>query len=288
MKRSWIRISFEISLGLALLFFWLNPALSFDNVKPDESVIATNYDADFSYPIVTAIGKAYGLARNMATGKYYFQEGIWQQQGSGVIVAPGYVLTAAHIIRPRAVQVAEGRMIARQSDVVCMTSREVWIEDTGRDPIPTRVLYEDETSDLAIITYDFNKHPWLKPISYDIEYTDWDELKNGDIICAVLHERSTEDCSHGQLTGSVKLRWGTVMSQYPVSPHDWLTSMCHRWHFTATLPIYGGDSGSPIFAFRNGRPILIGIAQAYYLADALFYTFIGRLTVVHKIISIRQ
>ncbi|MCK4648942.1 trypsin-like peptidase domain-containing protein [bacterium] len=268
---------------ISILFFVVGFGNTYDQVKPDPSVIPLDFYSEFSYVKVIANGTAIGMVWDIPVKMYRLKEGVWFQGGSGVIVGPGYVLTAAHVLKPDTIELSEGASSSRISDVIGITSRTVVIVDYKNDPIITTVLYEDAATDLAILTYNYAQNSWLNPIPYPIEYLA-EALKSGDVVCAVLHERD----DRGRITSDIYLEWGTIAHAEPYAPENAVIAFLNPWDITLWLTISGGDSGSPLFVFRNGQPILIGIIRAIYVQYPLFWAYAVQLPTITKFMHGRR
>lgn len=279
------RITCFIAIFAIVFVFIAGFGNAYDQVKPEDTVIATDFNSTFSYVKVVSYGLATGLAWFSEKGRYQLKQGHFWQEGSGVIVAAGYVLTAAHVIKPNIIRVAESSCATRITDVISVDYRVVNILDYKNAHIPATIFYENEHTDLAVLKYNFRKNRWLRPIPYPLEFKGvsptFEALKTGDVVCAVVHERDSD----GEIDGDVKLSWGTVLHPGPHGPSDIFVAWLSPWDITLDVIIQGGDSGSPLFAFRDGKPILIGIMRARYMSYSIYYSYARLLPVVVKLIK---
>lgn len=261
-------------LALAVL---VGPALAYDKKVPEPNPISIEFADHYSYPIVTAMGTAYGLTVTRS-GKYFeYREGWWAQQGSGVVVAPGYVLTNYHIVNPDVIELAESSIGSRLTDVIARTSRTVTLIDYKDTHILATVLYEDQESDIAVLRFDEKKFWWMKSIAYDVIYQP-EFIVTGDAVCAVLHQRD----ENGRLAWGLRIRTGTVMLPEPTAQNNRAHAFLSPFDITLNMAIEPGDSGSPLFAFRDGKPYLIGLMRAYSQDIYWYASYAAQLPVVWK------
>lgn len=276
-----LRVVFGVALIVALL---AGSAFAYDKRVPDPMPLKTDWEASFSYPLVTALGSALGLTLPAGRGTFEIKEGFWMQRGSGVVVAPGLVLTNWHVVNAQMIELGEDRNSSRVTDPLAQTSRTVYITDYKDVPILCTVFYENPEVDIAVLKFNAKDYPWLKPIKYLVEY-DPNGIESGDAVVAVLHDRSDDPCDEGQMLSSVGIRIGEIMSPEPMGPSNTGVASVSPFDITLTLVIQNGDSGSPLFVFRNGIPILIGLTRADIRTHMWYSSYAAQLPIAWRLIS---
>ena len=91
-----------------------------------------------------------------------------------------------------------------------------------------------------------------------------------------------------ELESNVRLSWGTVFAAKPEAPDNYSIAFCNPWDITLNLFVQSGDSGSPLFVFRDGKPVMIGVVRAAYQDAFNFYTFAVQLPVITKFLIGRR
>lgn len=250
---------------LSLLFTFLSVVLSlcvvtnlyaYDKKRPDKG-IELNYESMFTYVRVRTIGTALGLFAKL--GRYQLRKTFFEQEASGFVVRPGFILTCAHVVYPDIVNTPEDRYRSHVTEPLKVLDRTILIYDYKETPTIADLYYIDREIDIAILRY----HPYgiLKSMDYSVEYNPF-LLQRDDILCTVVHGRD----ENGEITYDLQLKWGITLAVEPTTPMADNREIAYfsPYDITVDLPVFEGDSGSPLFAFKNGKPVLIGIIRAGY------------------------
>jgi hypothetical protein len=180
----------------------------------------------------------------------------FSQDGMGVVLSQGghqYIVTNAHVVIPRKLVDEEGA-VTMDKVVSCDLRATDYYERSA--PCPVTVVYRSEAHDLAILRV---PDEWIafEPLSMPIGSLS--RLEPKDALSGILKPRK----------GGAAFGYGKVQPDRLIAKTDART-------FTMSLKIREGDSGSPIFAYDNGRPIFLGLATAYLEDKARdFYLSIG-------------
>jgi len=254
--KSLIRIA-----ALAALLFG-GPATAMDKSVDKEAFekrVLTS-DAYFTFVRVETVGHAEALYYD-STGKHWAKaEGLFQTYGSGTVVFPGWVITAAHVVVPQRVDVITSRVSSFITKPWKVTERFIHLYDYKDNPTIAWLYYIDENADVALLRY--VPRGFLKPL--DILPLDfYDSLTTGDVLATVVHKRNAD----GSMSYNTEILWGHVVNsgtQVPtffegMNVEPWFS----LWDFTTTLPIRPGDSGSLVFTFMDGEPFFIGVVRAF-------------------------
>jgi hypothetical protein len=77
---------------------------------------------------------------------------------------------------------------------------------------------------------------------------------------------------NNKMDSDVEIKHGVIVSS-GVSCETKSLPWFNMWDFTIKVEpnIHGGDSGSPVFAFYDGKPVIIGIIRATSLETGLVY-----------------
>ena len=240
---------------------------------------------------VTIIGHAEGLYwdYDLKTNVSFVRRavGLFAQSGSGFHLGGGYIVTNAHVVKPSRVEIQLTSSfyyitaIDRVIDIDYMIGSEV----LGKNQ--AYLVWVNEEQDLALLWVDLKVTPYLKDYGYRTTWT-WTEegslIQEGDVIAAVVKARDTD----GSKLWHYEIRYGKVTAPKPILPPD-ISSDSLPWFslydFTIDIVLYPGDSGSPIFAFDNGKPVIIGLGRAAWsgvTSDNKQYSWATRIDIVHK------
>jgi hypothetical protein len=242
-------------------------SLTLDLSEVDE--ISTLFaDINARYVRVRVIGTAVGYAYNANHTKYIQKEGVFTQQGSGTVIAPGSILTCAHVVVPQGIEIAEGHSSTRVGRVIKVTSTIVLLYDYKDTPVIGTIGYVDVASDLAIVHYNHKENSWFNPIEIPMEFG-VEDLYENTLVCAVLHKRD----AFGSMESDVHIRYGKIKYAYPYAPNPRIVAWLNPLDITMDLFVEGGDSGSALYAFRNGKPVLIGVVRAMYWGQLHYFSY---------------
>ena len=256
MRNFWAFIGITIIAIVLALVIW-SYANAYDKTKPEKDIKPSNTSC-FTYVRVKVVGTAMGMYYNMAESSWGIRETLFVQQGSGYVVKDGFILTAAHVITPDKVETQSGKWSVHITKPMKILTRIILIYDYKDVSIIAKIHYINSELDIAILKYKSNKI--LKSGGYEIEYGQ-QMLKQDDVVFSFLHTRN----ENGFMTDNLKLRYGIVLSNKPTVPKmDSSLAWFNEYDITLQMEIQAGDSGSPLFALRDGIPILIGIIRATY------------------------
>ena len=276
-------LAFFATIAIMLLLC-VSPLFAYDKTLPEDIGIEVGYNGSFSCPMIFATGTAAGLVPKYSPDLHFkFQSGYWGQMGSGFVAARGFIFTAAHVINPDTIVLPESEVSSRETDTVVMTSRTVLIKGFPSGYVIGKVAYENRETDTAVIRYDPAEAEWLIPIAGTITY-DPIKIEQGDKIVGITHKRG----SGGVMENDVRVITGYIIQPYPDAPHERVLPSLSRFDITCFLPIHFGDSGSPLFAFANGKPILIGIIRAMYFDGYQMHAYAATTPVIWKFVQGRR
>jgi len=257
-------------IAFALMLFTL-PCYGFDKAYDTEKQEIVEFDfplpqwPKFSFPIVEVQGTAWAL--NKENDKWQKNFCYWGQRGSGTVIKHGYVLTAAHLVYPRRVKVHEAKWVTMNTWPYKVESRQIFLRVDCITLFPAWVDYIDKEADIAILAYVPNKV--LEPINIDIAF-DPSTLDPGDAVAMVTHKREG-----GRLTSDLEVIYGTVVSRTVYAPFPEVMLYLDPNDFTISIPALPGDSGTAIFAFKQGKPYLIGWLHSGYMQFPEIYAWAG-------------
>ena len=232
----------------------------------------------FTHVKITTIGIASGLvaipSKNITGGndkKWRKKDGSFLLQGSGCVVSNNYIITAAHVVHPESVTLVEKPWNYYRKSTIKVISRLILVSNE-----PTlislqkgaTIYYLDIKNDIAILK--FNSDNIFKPVGYKMSNTDYversilfDMIKAGDAIAMIVRNRDKD----GGWQLGFEIRHGHIISNVVKGVNIEELPWFGMNDFTMDLELYGGDSGSAIFAFRHGIPVIIGIARATNKSD---------------------
>lgn len=249
--------------------------LSFDIERPDMKDYEREFKQSNTFVLVDALGTAYGWVPRSSTGNYYLKKAFWEQTGSGTVIAPGYVLTAAHVIYPHVITLSQAPWVSYMTDTFRLINRTVMITGTNSVPTIATVIYEDLNADLALLHYEHKDNPWFVPVPCGFEDSNNPDevMKQGDVLFAVTHTRSEDECNHGDMEHTLRWDWGTVVDPGPDAPYNASIAWLSPLDITMDMRIINGDSGSALFAFKGGKPVLIGVVRATFWDGITYYSY---------------
>lgn len=280
-----IKKTIAILVFLSIIFIsTAAQAYHFDN-ELDSAAISKNFDflgkdLEHSYVKITTIGVAEGLYPEYfdiygTKKKWHKKEGAFVLQGVGVIVEGplkyGYIITAAHVVNPLHIMLATDQSCLYQMPPIKVLERSIFIthetdlEEIGCGGVPAVIVHMDTKNDIALLRF---KHGNIfSAVSYKLAetmYTDsWSGdsfslIESGDSIAIIARKRD----DHGNWVHGFEVRYGKIISEAVTGVEDEAKQAFCESDFTMDIKLYSGDSGSPIFAFKGGKPVIIGIARA--------------------------
>jgi len=236
---------------------------------------------DYSYVKITTIGSAESLypckgsMNQTPFQKYRKVTSAFLIQGVGGVIKGnskyGYIITAAHVVNPMTVSVVEEHNILYQSQPIRVLERSIFItNDTGLREIgyggvSAIIVFLDIENDIALLQFE-NNNIFL-PIPYGLSYTSevdiynneiYSLLRSGDSVAVIVRKRD----KGGDWIDGFEFRHGKVISEGVEGVENEAKPSFCKNDFTTDIKLYPGDSGSPVFAFRKGKPVIIGVARA--------------------------
>jgi hypothetical protein len=286
-----------IGIALALFLFPLgalaydqdpSPFKEFPNTNmPDYSTYEepTYIDLSTSITGIVVYGSAEGLYPDWDENNVIVAKrgvGMFAQEGSAFYVGSHkgehYFFTNAHVVKPGAMIIQITKNVSFITYPVKILTINVGLgKNTSLGSAPGEIIYINEEWDVAIVKVVGN---WtaLEDLGYRPVWTTisgYDALYPNMAVATIVSIRN-EDFSK---TPWFEVRYGRIVDTKPCLPGG-LPETLLPWFsltdVTTTLTIYPGDSGSPVFAFQNGEPVIIGLARAaaqYYdeLTNTWYY-----------------
>jgi len=184
------------------------------------------------------------------------KEGHFKMSSSGIIMKganrKSYIITASHCVIPYQLFVSNYATQLRIID-----SKIILVSGAGQ----ANIMWTDEKFDIVVLTCSNNLS--LKPSQYVASYTyvsnvpDY-TLKEGDAVATIVGCRDKE----GKRISGLEVRKGKVLSPTVTLKNDLTLEFFNKLDVITDIEVWPGDSGSPVFAFRNGVPYVIGIIRA--------------------------
>lgn len=229
---------------------------------------------------LTIIGTAEGSIPDYTADEGYHRHkatGIYAQEGSAFHIGNGYFVTNQHVIATSYVSIQISKNVTWIVPAERVLTQMVTIgQSTIIGSWPAEIIWSDETLDLALVKItgpcpaleDWGYRPYP---TYD---SGQDLLDVGDAIAVVVAIRQDPTIGNLEKTPWFEVRYGKIVSTRPIPPKG-VDSSILPWFslndVTMDIQIYPGDSGSPVFAFKNGRPVIIGVARAF----AAYYDWVS-------------
>ena len=209
--------------------------------------------------------------------------GVFGQQGSGMHVGKGYVVTAAHVVCPKQVKIQVSESLYYIVPATKVMTITIFLGNGSLGNALAEVIYVDEEYDLALLKV-VGIWPALKDLGYrpGLTWQEGDLIHEGDAVAVIVQKR---DDSGEKLGWQYEVRYGKVLAPKPILPPGVTPDVLPWFHLmdvTMDTVIYPGDSGSPVFAWVNGQPVLIGIARAAALGqdsegNSVIYSYFSRI-----------
>jgi hypothetical protein len=224
----------------------------------------------------TTLESIFGVAPG---GQREVVETPFEQEARAIVLSPHVLATVAHALIPKSVaihrqQQANIRTIPLSIKHMDVTAYPV-LATAG---VPVHIAHLNESYDLALIQASPQQRLLPFPYPAALSYGSGDPgnpvggLRAGDCIAAVVPIRDTK----GQPTGSDRLVTGKVLARGPVATSNMTQTQLNVNMFTTDIAMEPGDSGSPVLALRNGKPVLVGLVSATMYPTALF-TYVTRI-----------
>lgn len=258
---------------IAMIFIGSVCAHSFDK---EPGSITVGEEPEFSYVKITTIGSAEGLKPVLpclygVCEKWKKSEGSFLLRGVGFVIKNGYIITAAHVVHPTRIAVNMDKYGRYIDNPIKILHRSIIItKDTEIDQIKygtyAKIYYLDIAHDIAILK--FKPNNIYEPVPYELAETKFSRrggwggnyslLRPGDSIAMITRCRDKS----GDLAAEFEVRYGKIISEgIEGLPKDKMPAFSMN-DFTTDITIYPGDSGSAIFAFLVGEPVIVGVVIA--------------------------
>lgn len=305
-------------IAVVLITIFALPVFAFDTTPAPFKEFPTtfppdyqNYESGYYYVDVSTsvtkliiIGAAEGLLPKWIDGKVEAVRavGVFEQEGSCFYVGSHgnqhLFITNAHVVHPSFVAIQESKNVTYITKPFKILSLQIYIgQNTGLGSVPAELIYYDETNDIAIVKVIGNWNA-LTDLGYRPVWTlsgGEDLLFKGMPIAIMVAIRENPEYGHFDKTSWFEVRYGTILETKPILPGASPKIDSLPWFslndVTMNIPIYSGDSGSPVFGFINGQPVIIGIARAaawdcetYYdegtqmwVTPCIYYTYFTRI-----------
>ena len=224
-------------------------------------------DVSTSITKVTCLGTAEGFIPSWDKEGNYIPKrasGVFGQEGSGFYVGNGYWVTNFHVINPDQVLIQEGKGFSYIVHPIKITSRLITIgQNSNIGSVPAELIWCDQEQDLALLrvigNWEASVDPGYRPGW--TRYEGYDILYPGMSVACIVAMRDDD----GDKVWTFEVRYGQIVAGKPVLPGQLPEDILPWFNMndvTMTTMIYPGDSGSPVFAFIDGKPVIIGVARA--------------------------
>jgi len=241
---------------------------------------------EFSYVKITTIGSALGLVpisswSDIEESKWKKSKGSFLLQGVGFVIKGGYIITAAHVVNPGQIVTNPNKYSRYIDKPIKIIHRSIIITaGTEIDRIEygtyAEIYYLDIKHDIAILKFDpENIYDSLPYELYETRYLSEDGLggfcnliQPGDSVAMIARCR---DKNRNWAVG-FEVRYGKIVSVGIEGIPENKVPAFNMNDFTTDIIIHPGDSGSAMFAFSFGKPVIIGIARA----NNDYYSPLGR------------
>ena len=268
---------FLFGLLVAAFICLSGTALAFDKEMGKLEFPESGYSQEIaqSHISIYTIGTGYGLIpvwnEKRQDTDYEWGLGTFSMSGSGFVVRGNYVITAAHVVDPRIVLVQTGLSAFYQVRMYQQRTRQIYAATRDEPGPELEVLYSNVEQDIAVLKFVHPRIPFKEspievvqtltaiPMGF-FGFLTVDLINPDDAICTIVHQRNESD----EKTWLFEVRKGKVRENGVKLPENFepFTPWFSLYDFTMDLDIRPGDSGSPIIAFRNGVPVIIGVARA--------------------------
>lgn len=245
---------------------------------------------------ITIIGHAEGLYPKVdENSRLYYRRGvgIFAQNGSGYHLGNGWIITNAHVIIPKYMEIQVSKYAYRIVPIDKIIDIDYTVgnsDDLLIGHAYGKLIWVDEEKDLALLWVDPKITPILQNSNYSTTWTFSGEgslVQPGDVVATIVKVRDED----GSKLWYYEIRYGTIISQKAVLPKGCppdLLPWFSLYDFTMDLVIYPGDSGSPVFAFIDGKPVIIGLVRALaqgrdkVTGKITTYSYATRIDTIHR------
>jgi Trypsin-like peptidase domain len=220
----------------------------------------------------TLFGMSQGAQREVVETTFY-------QEARAVVLYPYVLATVAHALTPDVVEVRVGPHVSVPTVPLQITQMTVLAHTAPRDTgVTAQVVHINEPYDLALVQA--SERGMLQPLPYPavLSYGTGEPahptggLQAAACVAAIVTRRD-----HGALDTDVqRLVVGKVLAKVPVATNSMTQTKLNVNMFTTDLAVQPGDSGSPVLALREGKPVLVGVISSTMYPTATF-TYVSRI-----------
>lgn len=275
------------------LFEWDNRATADDGKK---YVDLTNTVVQIMV-VGSAIGQVGVYNREIGEFELHAALGSFVQTGEGFVVkgidGKLYIITCSHIVTPNEIRIELTNFSGIIVKAIKLVNRMVFVGGNNGTSYECNVLINNEKDDWAILQPKGNA-PALTPFSPPLSYTIFrsenaigDMIHKGDAIGIVTNIRIQDESGTYKSTW-YEIRYGKIISDGPHVPDIKMLPWFGLMDITIDAIIYPGDSGSPVIAWIDGNPVLIGIARAIYNDGTYQYGYFVRIDHVTSILNTKD
>ena len=243
---------------------------------------------EFSYVKITTIGSAIGLAPipPYESNTWKKSEGSFLLQGVGFVTKGEYIITAAHVVHPTQISTNTNKYALYIDKPIKILQRSIIITaDIEVDQIEygkyAKIYYLDINQDIAILK--FKPDNVYESVPYELSETKhpreggfggyYSLLRPGDSVAVIVRCRD----KNRNWMDEFEIRYGKIISNGITGIPKSMIPAFNMNDFTTDIKIHPGDSGTAIFAFSFGKPVIIGIIRANNDQSSLF----GRIPLKH-------
>ena len=190
-----------------------------------------------------------------------------EQSGNG-FVKGGFIITSAHIFVPETLRFSDGVRVYRLP-VVSIKNTDISV-----DGLPAHIEYINRRRDVAVLSLDpsitLSELPFPFVETWIDEHAGTSHLEPGNCLSMV---------NVGNVPES-----GLFLSTFAIAEDNFIAQSMSEEVFTTSLKLVYGNSGLPVVGFREGIPVLVGIATATRYPAEL-YGFVTRIDTLIPIIE---
>lgn len=251
------------------------------------------------------LGESIGKIQTWGTGWGYVEEyigikhvtrevaGVFGMQGTAFFVSETLAVTAAHCVVPIYIKIRESENSSRHTKIY--GTKTISIDISGN---PAHIVFVDDEHDIAVVEVENPMRGSFKPLQFSLSvscryYYSYsganciDAVEKGDVVVLPGRLRTSD----GGFDWRFQLKWGKITSpgtQVP-SGYERAVPWFSMEDFTMDVNVIPGDSGSPIIAFDNGRPVVIGVARAGFQGypEGRCFTYAARIDILIPVLRSR-
>jgi len=235
----------------------------------DNKDITPNMDTFIIHIITTGVaeGTYPGIGNDFMFTKWKPGIGFYRLEGSGFYLGKDLIVTAAHVVVPKGVEMKDPERTYMRwvGPVTKVISTTIYVNE-----YPAELIYSDRDADVAVLKIMTSRHPFEAPYkitSSECLFTGWSVAN----MVMSRYEGELNENNH-------QVNYGTLAKHHAIL----IEGMEHElpWFspndVSLNLKIIPGDSGSPLFAFINGQPYIVGICRA----GSPWYTYAARIDIL--------